>query len=187
MYLHTSQKCWEQRSDDLDNKQDMQGAIVIKWINQSKWSTYYSSHYCIDAMKQYRCIAKIQITLYCNMTNQSLFARYVMYNHKYNNKSLMLFGCFWHFEGTIYKYIRLIHKIKTVEQINCHSYSDYYFIKASWSRKFLISLEYEFEKNVSWLKEFILLDLRTKNLIQWINLSQYIKGKGLFQLKFEVR
>ena len=76
MYLHTSQKCWEQQLDDLDNKQDVWGAMVIKWINQSKWPTYYSSHYCIDAMKQYRCIAKIQITLYCNMANRSLFTRY---------------------------------------------------------------------------------------------------------------
>ena len=76
MYLHTSQKCWEQWLDDLDNKQDVQEATAIKWIYQSKWPTYYSSHYCIDAMKQYRCVAKIQITLYCNMANQSLFARY---------------------------------------------------------------------------------------------------------------
>ena len=45
-------------------------------INQSKWPTYNSSHYCINAMKQYNCIAKIQISLYCNMANQNLFARY---------------------------------------------------------------------------------------------------------------
>ena len=76
MYLYTSQKCWERRSDDLDNKQDVREAMVIKWMNQSKWPTYYSSHYCIDAMKQYRCVAKIQITLYCNMANWSSFARY---------------------------------------------------------------------------------------------------------------
>ena len=76
MYLHTSQKCWERRSDDLDNKQDVQEAIAIKWMNQYKWPTYYSSHYCIDAMKQYRCVAKIRITLYCNMANWSSFARY---------------------------------------------------------------------------------------------------------------
>ena len=76
MNLHTSQKCWERRSDDLDNKQDVREAMVIKWMNQYKWPAYYSSHYCIDAMKQYRCIAKIQITLYCNMANQSSFARY---------------------------------------------------------------------------------------------------------------
>ena len=67
MYLHTSQKCWEWRFDDLDNKQDVQGAIAIKWVHLNKWPTYYSSHYCIDAMKQYRCVAKIQITLYYNM------------------------------------------------------------------------------------------------------------------------
>ena len=77
MNLHTSQKCWERQSDDLDNKQDVQEAIAIKWMNQSKWpTTYYSSHYCIDAMKQYRCVAKIQITLYCNMANWSSIARY---------------------------------------------------------------------------------------------------------------
>ena len=76
MYLHTSQKCWERQSDDLDNKQDVREAIAIKWMNQSKWPTYYSSHYCIDAMKQYRCVAKIRITLYCNMANRSSFARY---------------------------------------------------------------------------------------------------------------
>ena len=86
MYLHTSQKCWEWRSDDLDNKQDVQEAIVIKWRNQSKWpTTYYSSHYCINAMKQYNCIGKIRITLYCNMANQSLFARYVLYHHKHDD------------------------------------------------------------------------------------------------------
>ena len=36
MYLHTSQKCWERRSDDLDNKQDVREAIAIKWMNQSR-------------------------------------------------------------------------------------------------------------------------------------------------------
>ena len=75
MLLHISQKCWERQLDDLVNKQDVQEAIAIKWINQDKWPTYYSSHYCINAMKQYNCIAKIQITLYCNMANRSLFAR----------------------------------------------------------------------------------------------------------------
>ena len=95
MYLHTSQKCWERWLDDLNNKQDMRVAIAIKWMNQSKWPTYYSSHYCIDAMKQYRCVAKIQITLYCNTANQSLLARDVLYHHKNDNWWLMLFGCFW--------------------------------------------------------------------------------------------
>ena len=60
----------------VNNKQDIQEAIAIKWMNQYKWPTYYSSHYCIDAMKQYRCVAKILITLYCNMANRSWFARY---------------------------------------------------------------------------------------------------------------
>ena len=50
MYLHTSQKCWEWWSDDLNNEQDVWEAIAIKWMNQSKWPTYYSSHFCIDAM-----------------------------------------------------------------------------------------------------------------------------------------
>ena len=60
MYLHTSQKCWEWRSDDLDNKQDVREAIAIKWMNHYKWpTTYYSRHYCINAIKQYRCVAKI--------------------------------------------------------------------------------------------------------------------------------
>ena len=36
-------------------------------------------------MKQYNCVAKIQITLYCNMANQSLFARHVLYHDKYDN------------------------------------------------------------------------------------------------------
>ena len=76
MYLHTSQKCWEWQFDDLNNKQYVWGAMVKKWINQPTWPTYYSNHYCIDAMKQYRCVAEIQNTLYCNMANQSLFARY---------------------------------------------------------------------------------------------------------------
>ena len=109
MYLHTSQKCWEQRSDDLDNKQDMWGAMVIKWINQYKWPTYYSCHYCIDVMKQYRCIAKIQIAPCCNMANWSLFARYLLYHHKNDSWSLMLFGCFyaWNYN---HEYIRVIQK-----------------------------------------------------------------------------
>ena len=51
--------------------------------HQCKWHTYYSSCYCIDAMKQYSCVAKRQVTLNCNMANQSLFARYVLYHHKY--------------------------------------------------------------------------------------------------------
>ena len=76
MYLHTSQKCWEWWLDDLDNKHDVREAIAIKWMNQYKWPTYYSSQYCINAMKQYNSVAKIQITLYCNMANQSLFTRY---------------------------------------------------------------------------------------------------------------
>ena len=111
MYLHTSQKCWEWQLDNLNSKQDMRGAMVIKGFYQYKWPTYYTRYYCIDAMKQYNCIAKIQITLYCNMANQSLFARYVLYHHKNDNWSLMLFGCFWHFEVTIYEYICLIHKL----------------------------------------------------------------------------
>ena len=82
MYLHTSQKCWEQQLDDLDNKQDMQGAIAIKWVHRSKWPKYCLSHYSIHAMKQYRCVARIQITLYSNMAYQSLFARDVLYHHK---------------------------------------------------------------------------------------------------------
>ena len=82
MYLHTSQKCWERQLDDLNNKQDVQEAIAIKWMNQSIWPpTYYSSHYCINAMKQYRCVAKIQVTLYCNMANWSSFARYCCWDH----------------------------------------------------------------------------------------------------------
>ena len=130
MYLHTSQKCWVWQLDDLDNNQDIREAMAIKWMNQSKWPTYYSSHYCIDAMKQYRCVAKIQITLYCNMAQQSLFARYVLYHHKYDNKSLMLFGCFWRFEITIYENISLIHKNNTVDLIGCSSYNEYWWIKA---------------------------------------------------------
>ena len=76
MYLHTSQKCWDWQLDDLDNKQDMQEAIAIKWMNQSKWRTYYTRYYCIDGMTKYTGVAKIQITLYCNMANPSSFARY---------------------------------------------------------------------------------------------------------------
>ena len=77
MYLHTSQKSWERWLDDLDKKQDGREAIAIKWMNQYKWPTYYSSHYCIDAMKQYRCEAKIQITLMMiqqYLTNKLWFA-----------------------------------------------------------------------------------------------------------------
>ena len=130
MYLHTSQKCWEEWLDDLDNKQDVQGAMAIKWVHQSKWPIYYSSHYCIDAMKQYTCIAKIQITIYCIMANQSLFARFVMYHHKNDNWSLILFGCFWYFEVTISDYINLIHKINTEDLIDSRSYNEYWLIKA---------------------------------------------------------
>ena len=130
MYLHTSQKCWERWLYDLDNKQDVQGTMAMKWVYRYIWPTYYSCHYCIDAMKQYICIAKIQITLYCNMANQSSFARYVVYHHKYDDWSLMLFGCFWHFKATIYEYINLIHKIITVSKIHCSSFNDYRLIKA---------------------------------------------------------
>ena len=80
--LHTSQKYWVWQLDDLNNKQEERGAIVIKGFYQYKWPTYYSCHYCIDALKQYRCVAKIQITLYCNMANQNLFARNVLNYHK---------------------------------------------------------------------------------------------------------
>ena len=129
IYLHTSQKYWEEQSDDFNNEQDMQGAMGIKGVYHYKWPTYYSSHYCIDAMKQFNCIAKIQITLYCNMANQSLFARYVLYHHKNDNWSLMLFGCFRHFETLIFEYISLIHKNNIVDVIDCRSYYDYWLIK----------------------------------------------------------
>ena len=112
MYLHTSQTCWEWQSDDLDNKQGVQGAMAIKWINQSKWPTYYSSHYCIKAMQQYNCIAKIQITPYCNMANQSSFARDVLHHNKNDNWSLMLFGCFWCLE--LWSIIRKAWYIKAI-------------------------------------------------------------------------
>ena len=84
MHIHTSQKCCKRQLDDLDNKQDVQGAMGINGFYQCKWPTSYSSHYCINPIKQYSCIAKKQISLYCNMANQSLFARYVMYHHKYD-------------------------------------------------------------------------------------------------------
>ena len=61
MYLHTLQKCWEQQLDYLDNKQDIQEAMAIKRVHQCKWHTYYSSCYCIDAMKQYSCVAKYRL------------------------------------------------------------------------------------------------------------------------------
>ena len=115
MYLHTSQKCWEQQLDDLDNKQDVQEAIAIKWMNQSKWPKYYSSHYCINPIKQYYCLAKIQITFYCNMANQRMFARYVLYHHKNDNWSLMLFVYIYCFANLIYEYICVIHKNNTVK------------------------------------------------------------------------
>ena len=76
-------------------------------------------------MKQYNCVAKTQITLYCNMANQSLFSRYVWYHHKYINLSLMLFGCFSHFETLIFEYIILIHKNNTIDLIGCSFYNDY--------------------------------------------------------------
>ena len=79
MYLHTSQKCWEWQLDNLNSKQDMRGAMVIKGFYQYKWPTYHSCHYCINAIKQYTWIAKIQITLHCNMANQSSFSSFVMF------------------------------------------------------------------------------------------------------------
>ena len=123
MYLHTSQKCWEQQSDDLDNKQDVREAIAIKWMNQYKWPTYYSSHYCIDAMKQYRCVAKIQINLYCNMANRSSFARYccIIIRMTIYDWWLMLFVCIWCFDNLIYEHISNIHKKNTVRMKNCIS------------------------------------------------------------------
>ena len=108
MHIHTSQKCCKRQLDDLDNKQDVQGAMGINGFYQCKWPTSYSSHYCINPIKQYSCIAKKQISLYCNMANQSLSVRYALYHHKNINWSLMLFGCFWRFENLMNEYISLI-------------------------------------------------------------------------------
>ena len=80
--------------DDLDNKEEVQGALVIKGFYQYKWPTFHSSHYCIVAMKQYNCVAKIQITLYCNVARHNLFARYVLYHHKYIDYILLVPCCF---------------------------------------------------------------------------------------------
>ena len=49
MQIHV-QKCWEQESDDLDNNQEVWGAMAIKWVYQYKWPTYYSYYFCIDAI-----------------------------------------------------------------------------------------------------------------------------------------
>jgi hypothetical protein len=117
MYLHTSQKCWEQQLDELDNKHSKQEVMAMKWVYQRKWHTYYPSHYCIGAMKQSNCVAKIQVTVYCNMANRSSFARYVLYHHKNDNWWLMLFVCIWCFDNWIYEYISNIHKNNTVELI----------------------------------------------------------------------
>ena len=47
--------------DDLDNKEEVQGDLVIKGFYQYKWPTFHSCHYCIDAMKQYNCVAKYRL------------------------------------------------------------------------------------------------------------------------------
>ena len=73
-----------------------------EWININGLHTTL----VITVSKQWsNYVAKIQITLYCNMVNQSLFARYVLYHHKNDNWSLMLFGCFWRlkFQSWVYK------------------------------------------------------------------------------------
>ena len=123
---------WEWQSDDCINNQDMQGSMWIKGVYQSIWHTHFSCHFCINAIKQYSCIAILQITLSCNMIHQSLFARYWLYHHTYNIPSLMLFGCFWRFGATIYEYICLIHKSNIVDWKDHSSYNDFRLIKASW-------------------------------------------------------
>ena len=128
MYLHTSQKCWEWQSDDLDNKQDVREAIAIKWMNQYKWPTYYSSHYCMDAMKQYRCVAKIRITLYCNMANRSSFARYCCIIIR---MTIDDWCCMFAFKVLIicfYEYICVIHQNNTLKMKNCISYYDWWLL-----------------------------------------------------------
>ena len=123
MYLHTSQKCWEWQLDDLDNKQDVQGVMVIKWVHQCKWPAYYSSHYCINAMKQYRCIAKIRIILYCNMANRSSFARYccIIISMTVDHCCFLVAFVVWNYN---HEYISLMHKSNIVELIDCRLYND---------------------------------------------------------------
>ena len=90
MILITNKMCKEPlQSNEWINKNGLHTTLVIS----------------IDAMKLYNCIAKMQITLYCNMANQSLLARDVLYHHKNDNWSLMLFGCFWRFklQSWVYK------------------------------------------------------------------------------------
>ena len=65
--FHTIQKYWQQNSDNFKSKQDVWRTMVIKGVYQYKWATYYSCRYCINAMKQYTCIAKFCVILYCNM------------------------------------------------------------------------------------------------------------------------
>ena len=132
IFLHTSQKYWERQSDDFNYEQDVQGAMRIKWVYQYKRPTYYSCHYCINVMKQYTCITKVQVTLYCNMAYQSLFARYVWHHHKFIDNVLVVLCCFWLFEATMYEYTCLIHKDNTVDLIDCSLNNDHWLIGASW-------------------------------------------------------
>ena len=64
MFLYMLQKYWEWQSDDLDNKQDVPRVIGIIEVYHYTWSTYHSCHYCIDAIKQYTCVAKKYRLLY---------------------------------------------------------------------------------------------------------------------------
>ena len=47
-----------------------------------------------------------------------MFARYVMYHHKYDYWSLMLFVSIWQFDNLIDEYISIIHKKNTVKMKN---------------------------------------------------------------------
>ena len=93
--IHLEHMIWGRQLDDLDNKQDMRGVMVIKGFYQYKWPTYYTCYYCIDTIKQYNCIARIQIYTILQHGKPEFVCKVLLYHHKNDNWSLMLFGCFW--------------------------------------------------------------------------------------------
>ena len=172
MFLHTSQKYWEWKSDDFNNEQEVWWAMGIKGVYHYKMASIPP----LSLLHQYNeaILAqwKMQVTLYCILAYQNLFARYVLYHHKYIDYVFMVLCCFWPFLATDYDYICLIKTKNTVDLIDCSSYNYYWLRRKSCLSWYLICLEFELENNGSWLKEIWVLDQRTKNLRHWVNLIQ---------------
>ena len=102
------------------------GREVTKLLWQNYINGLHNTLVITVSMQWSNCMAKILITLYCNMANQSSFARYVLCHDKYDNWSLLLFGCFCPLK--LWSMITKAWYIKEnfVELIDHRSYNDYW-------------------------------------------------------------